>query len=238
METTPDIDTLGCGALVADAAGVLATVASEIMKQAASPWAAKWGGKLEAWRLAASLGVAHAAVQYAGVDCTSATLGCDGGVPSQPPSVDGVRVAFAEALGRGRPHLYVPAQHNTLWSGLLLDLQAGTHDLAAIGLGMAREDTHRLPSALDGMAHRFESRCLVTAVPREMDRLYAKLAAPSVTFVRGPPEDDQALQAWAQLLTRGEVPTEGLPFAAWVRMAASTHSSAHAEFQCAYSSQP
>ena len=78
----------------------------------------------------------------------------------------------------------------------------------------------------------------MTAVPREMDRLYAQLAAPSVTFARGPPGDDQALQAWAQLLADGEVPTESLMFAACVRMVPSTRTSVHAEFQCAYCSQP
>ena len=53
-----------------------------------------------------------------------------------------------------------------------------------------------------------------------------------------PPGDDHALQAWAKLLVDGEVPTESLRFAAWVRMAPSTHTSAHAEFHCAYCSQP
>ena len=96
---------------------------------------------------------------------------------------------------------------------------------------MAREGTYPLPSALDGTAQLFSSRRLVTAVPREMDRLYAQLAAPSVTFVRGPPKDDQ-------LLIEGEVPTKGRRFAAWMRMAPSTHTSAHAEFHCAYCSQP
>ena len=95
---------------------------------------------------------------------------------------------------------------------------------------MAREGTYPLSSALDGTARLFSLRRLVTAVPREMDRLYAQLATPSVTFVRDPPEDDQALQACAQLLTKGEVPTGGLRFAAWVRMAPSTRTSAHAEF--------
>ena len=132
-----------------------------------------------------------------GADCTSATLGSDGGVPSQSPWVDRVRVAFAEALGCGRPDLYVPAQHNTQWSGLLSDLQAQTHDLAARGLGMARDGMYPLPDALDGTAQLFSSRRLVTAVPREMDHLYIQLAALSVTFVRGPPGDDQALQARA-----------------------------------------
>ena len=162
----------------------------------------------------------------------------DGGVPSQSPWVDRVRVAFAEALGRGRPDLYIPAQHNTQWAGLFSDLQAQAHDLAARGLGMAREGTYPLPDALDGTAQLFSSRRLVTAVPREMDRLYIKLAAPSVTFIRGPPGDDLALQAWDQLLTEGAVPIEGLRFAAWVRMAPSTHTSARAEFHCAYCSQP
>ena len=113
METTPDGNTLSWGALVADAQGVLATAASGVLTWAESPWAAEWAGKLEARRLAASLGVAPAAVQYVGAHCTSATLGSDGGVPTQSPWVDRVRVAFAEALGRGRPDLYVPAQHNT-----------------------------------------------------------------------------------------------------------------------------
>ena len=87
--------------------------------------------------------------------------------------MDRVRVAFAEALGRGQPDLYVPAQHNTQWSSLLSDLQARAHDLAAVGLGMAREGTYPLPSALDGTAQLFSSHRLVTAVPWEMDRLYA-----------------------------------------------------------------
>ena len=167
------------------------------MTRPASPWAAEWAGKLEAWRRAASLGVARAAVQYVGADCTSATLGSDGGVPSQSPWVNKVRVAFAEALGRGRPDLFIPAQHNTQWAGLFSDLQAQAHDLAARGLDMAREGTYPLPDALDGTAQLFSSRRLVTAVPREMDRLYTQLAAPSVTFIRGPPGDDLALQAWA-----------------------------------------
>ena len=44
------------------------------------------------------------------------------------------------------------------------------------------------------------------------------------------------MQAWAQFLTEGEVPTKGLRFAAWVHMAPSTHTSAHAEFHYAYCS--
>ena len=84
---------------------------------------------------------------------------------------------------------------------------------------MAREGTYPLPSALDGTAQLFSLRHLVTAVPWEMDRLYAQLVAPSVSFVRGPLGNDQALQAWAQLLTEGAVPIEGLRFAAWVRVA-------------------
>ena len=69
---------------------------------------------------------------------------------------------------------------------------------------MARKGTYPLLSAVDGTAQLFSSRRLVTVVPREMDRLWAQLAAPSVTFVRGPPRDDQALQAWAQLWPMGK----------------------------------
>ena len=115
IEVTPKGDTLGWGALVADITGVLATVALGVQTRAASPWAAEWAGKLEAWRLAETLGVAPAAIQYVGADCNTTTLGGDGGVPSQSPLVDRVRVTFAEALGRGRPNLYVPVQHNTQW---------------------------------------------------------------------------------------------------------------------------
>ena len=214
MESTPNGDVLGWGALVDDAQGVLATAASGHLTRAASPWAAEWAGKLEAWHFAASQEIAPAAVQYVGADCTSATLGSDGGVPSQSPWVDRVRVAFTEALGRGRPDLYVRAQHKTQWSGLLSDLQAQTHVLAARGPGMARDSTYPLPDALDGTAQLFSSRPLVTAVPREWDRLYIQLAAPSITFVKGPLGDDQALEAWAQLLTEGALPTQGLRFAA------------------------
>ena len=108
METTPDGDTVGWGALVADAGAVLATVASGVMTRAASPWAATRAGKLEAWRLVATLGVAPMAVQYVRQTALT-TLRGDGGVPSPFSWVDRVRVAFAEALARGRPDLYVPA---------------------------------------------------------------------------------------------------------------------------------
>ena len=101
MEVTLDGNTLGWGALVADAAGVIAIVVSGVLTRAASPWAAERAGKLEAWHLAETLGVAPPAVQYVGADCTSATLGGDGGVPSQSLWVDRVWVTFAEALGRG-----------------------------------------------------------------------------------------------------------------------------------------
>ena len=103
---------------------------------------------------------------------------------------------------------------------------------------MAHKGTYPLPSALDETAQLFSSRRLVTAVPRELDRLYAQMASPTVTFVRGPPGDDQALLAWTQLMADGGVPTGGLRFAAWVRMAPSTHTSAHAEVHCVYCSQP
>ena len=109
MESRPDGDTVGWGALVEDAQGGLATAASGVLPRAASLSAADWAGKLEAWPLAESLEVARKAVQYVGADCTSATLSSDGGVPSQSPWVERVRVAFAEALGRGHPDLYVPA---------------------------------------------------------------------------------------------------------------------------------
>ena len=66
VAVTPDGDTLGWGALAADAAGVLATVASGVVTRAASPWAAEWADKLEAWRLAETLGVAPTVVQYVG----------------------------------------------------------------------------------------------------------------------------------------------------------------------------
>ena len=236
METTPGGHTLGWGALVADTRGVLATAASGVLTRTTSPWAAEWAGKLEAWRLTASLGVAFAAVEYVGADCTSGTLGSDGGVPSYSPLVDRVRVAFAKALGRSHPDPYIPAQNNTQWAGLFSNFQAQAHDLAARGPGMAREGTYPLPDALDWTAQMFSSRRLVTAVPRKMDRLYIRLAAPSVTFILGPPGDNLALQAWAQLLTEGAVPTEGLRLAAWVRMAPSTHTSARAELHCAYCS--
>ena len=234
MEVTPNGDTLGWGALVADAAGVLATAASGVLTRAASPWASEWAGKLEAWRLAETLGNGPAAVRYVGADCISATLDGDGGVPSQSPWVDRVRVAFAEALGRSSPTCM--CQRSTTPSGPA-SCPTCRHPPTTWPrwAWASRAGTYPLPSALDGTAQLFSSRRLVTAVPREMDRLCAQLAAPSVTFVRGPPGDDQAGRA--QLLA-WEVPKERLRFAAWVRMAPSTHTSAHAEFHCAYCSQP
>ena len=135
--------------------------------------------------------------------------------------------------GGAAPDVSLPAQHNTQRSGLLSDIQAHAQDLAWVGLGMAREGRYPLPGGVDGTAQLFLSRRLVTAVPREMDGLHAELAAPSLTFVRGPLGDDQAVQVEARLLADGVVPTESLRFAPWVL---STHTSAHAEFRRAYCS--
>ena len=63
------------------------------------------------WLLAESLEIPPEAVPYAVGDCTAATLGLNGGSPSNCPWVKHVWLAFAEALGRQRPNLYVPAQH-------------------------------------------------------------------------------------------------------------------------------
>ena len=68
---------------------------------------------------------------------------------------------------------------------------AQAHYLAAQDLGKGR---YPFLGTLYGTAQLFSSRRLVTAVPQELDRLYAQLASPSVTFVSGPPGDDQALQ--------------------------------------------
>ena len=76
----------------------------------------------------------------------------------------------------------------------------------------------------------FSSRSLVAAFPREMHPLFTQLEAPSVTLVWGPPGDDEALEALAQLAADGEVPTEGLRYGVWVRTASSTHTSAQADF--------
>ena len=112
MEVTPEGNTLGWGALVADTPGVLATVSSGAQTRVASPWAAEWVGKLRAWRLAEMLGVAPAAVQYVGADYTSATLGGDGGVPSQSPWVDMVRVTCSGPRAwLARPVRASAAQH-------------------------------------------------------------------------------------------------------------------------------
>ena len=102
---------------------------------------------------------------------------------NSPRTPDKVRVDFAEALGRGLPDVYVPAQHNIQWSGLLSDLQARTHDMAMRGLRIACEGTYPLPDALNGTAQLFSSRRLVTRVPHEIGRLETQLAAPSITFV-------------------------------------------------------
>ena len=190
----------------------------------------RMAGKLESLPLAKTPSVAPEVVLYVGADCFFSTPGKNGGVSPQPPWVDMVGVPFVEALGQGRPDTYVPAEHSTPWSGLLSDLQARAHNLAAEGLGMAHEGTNPFPGTVDGTARLFSSRRLVTAVLRELDCLYAWLLSPSMTFVRGPRGNDQALQAWAA----GDVPTEALWFAAWVRTAPTTHTSGHAEFHCAY----
>ena len=67
---------LGCGALVADVAGLLANVASGVLLRAASHWAGEWARKLEAWHLADTLRIAPAAIHL------RAPLGGEGGVPS------------------------------------------------------------------------------------------------------------------------------------------------------------
>ena len=65
--------------------------------------------------------------------------------------------------------------------------------MAAVVLGMAREGTYPLLSALNGTAQLFSWHSLVRAVPWEMDHLYAQLAAQAVTFISGPPWHHQSL---------------------------------------------
>ena len=106
---TPEGDDSGWGRLVVDDRGVLATVHSGVSTVSSSPWTAKWAHKLDAWDLAASLGVPLSEVQYAAGDCTPATLGLNGGTPSDCPWVDHIRLAFAEDPGSHHPDMYVQA---------------------------------------------------------------------------------------------------------------------------------
>ena len=62
MEVTPKGERLCWGALLADAAGILATVALGALTRAANPWAGEWAGKLEAWLVFETLGVASGPV--------------------------------------------------------------------------------------------------------------------------------------------------------------------------------
>ena len=75
------------------------SVASGVQTRAAHPQPAEWAGKPKAWPLAKKLIVAPPGGPVLGSEYSSATLGRDGGVPSQFPWVDRVRVAFAEGLG-------------------------------------------------------------------------------------------------------------------------------------------
>ena len=89
--------------------------------------------------------------------------------------VDRTSVAFTATTMGGKPHVYVRAQHHTQWSNLTSDLQVRANHLAAEGSGMAQEGMHRFPGTLHGMPQLFSSSLLVTAVPRQVDRLYARL---------------------------------------------------------------
>ena len=58
---------------------------------------------------------------------------------------------------------------------------------------MAHKGTYPFPSTRNGTGQLFSSCRLATAVPRELDRLYAQLASPPVTFTRSLLGNDKAL---------------------------------------------
>ena len=75
---------------------------------------------------------------------------------------------------------------------------------------MVLQGVYTFPDTRDWTDQLFSSCRLVRVVQRDLDRLYAPFASPSVTFIRGPLSNHQAVQAWAEVLTDGSVPSEGL----------------------------
>ena len=59
----------GFGRLVTDDHRILTTVHSRVATLSFSRWAAKWASNLDAWHLAASLGIPLSEVRHAARDC-------------------------------------------------------------------------------------------------------------------------------------------------------------------------
>ena len=71
-----------------------------------------------------------------------------------------------------------------------------------------------------------------------LDDAYTSQVAPRSAFLQAPPGDSAALRAWAHAVSSGALSTEGLRFAAWVRMAPTTHTLRMHEFACAWCPAP
>ena len=115
-------DSLGWGAVVATPAGLIGSTSGGLLAAQPSSWAAEWIGKLEGLLLADRLGVPLAALQWSIADNVSACLGATGGRSSGPPLIDQVRLSFAERVGATINEAFIPAQHDTHWTGLAADL--------------------------------------------------------------------------------------------------------------------
>jgi hypothetical protein len=111
---------LGWGALVADAAGTLATVFDGVCCDVAYSWAAEWAGKLAAVQLARQLGVPAAHIRWSIADNLSAVLGCDGGRPSHASDLGMAHTSMGARSHYGPPRLQGqgPVMGCTSWAGL------------------------------------------------------------------------------------------------------------------------
>ena len=186
----------------------------------ATSWAAEWCGKLAAIRLASLLSVPPSSVAWSIADNVSATLGTDGGRPSNSPLVDRIRLAFAAALaGSGAGEGFTPAEHDSGWTHLVARLQSSCHDLAATGARLGRPLSIPFPDLHSESVLLFRSGRVAVAPSASLDRLYAELHPSPPAALPLPESCDYGYRRWAELAETNTLTPGSLRLAALLRAA-------------------
>ena len=224
---------MGWGALVADKEGILATTYGGFLCHFGTSWAAEWLGKAAAARLALRLDIPEDQFSWSFADSLSASHCSDGGRPSHSPWLDEVRIWYAALLHRSAlQEAYIPAEHDHQWGGHASSWQAATHDLASQGTAQATVAGPPFRDITGSVALLLHKGLLAVDTPRLLDALYNANHLIPLHIIAALPADEQALSAWRDVLTEGNLPAGSLRLAYWLRGAPSMHTSETPIFHC------
>ena len=143
--------------------------------------------------------------------------------------VDRLRLAFA-ALVPDVQEGYVPAQHDTGWTGAVASWQAQCHDLAALGVLQA---FYPFPDELSGLALLYHDGRLVV----HLDELL--LEAPDTRRHPSPcmSQDSVACQVWSDQVAHCQLSASALRCSFWLRSSGCMFTSQRDRLRCPYCRQ-